>query len=137
MTLKLASKEEILQAIEDDNFAYFEDGEYITGEAVSQSYKTDEEYDAFWNRRDTKTLTPEEQADEEIIDSVQTVERHNDGDGRTMYLTLHFKPYDLFVSLNGTYSSHGSSSWQEVFVSEQVQQTIYVYNRVSNDEQGQ
>lgn len=132
MTLKLASKEEILNAVENEDFSYFEEGGYISGEAVSSSYKTDEDYDAFWDRRNTKTLTPEEQSDEEILDSVETVERHNDGDGRTMYQTVHFKPYDLYVTMLGTYSSHGSSYWEEVFVSERVEQTIYVYNRVVN-----
>jgi FtsZ-interacting cell division protein YlmF len=135
MPLRLASKEDILQAVEEEQFDYFDNEDYISGKPVSSSYKTDEDYDAYWNRRETNTLTPEEQADEETKDSAKVVEDHNDGDGRTMYKTIHFKPYDLYVTILGTYSSHGSSWWNDVFLSRPKEVTVVVYNRISDDEQ--
>ena len=65
---------------------------------------------------------------------VATREDDNDGDGRTMYLTLEFSFDDgepnLLVSLRGTYSSHGDSYWEEAFLSEPYTYTVTAYRKV-------
>lgn len=67
-------------------------------------------------------------------EGVTTLEDDNDGDGREMYLTLEFSFEDgepnLLVSLRGTYSSHGDSYWNEVFLSEPYTYTVTSYRRI-------
>lgn len=39
------------------------------------------------------------------------------GDGNERFATIHFKEYDLYVSLVGVYSSYGESTWDQIYVS--------------------
>jgi len=133
---RLAPKEEILQKVAKNDFSYFdeESQEYFLGDRLSIPEYDTPEFTA-WTKRiypddgSEPVLTPEEKAENEVEDSVKNVSSYNDGDGREKYMTYYFKPYDLYVTLEGLYSSWSGSSWHEVYVSEPIEHTIVCYER--------
>ena len=132
--LSLASKEEILEKIEEEDYSFFEEGRYFYGDTTEPGYYTPE-YQAYRKRLHPEDgsepqYTPAELAEKLVRDSVEEVENRNEGDGHAMYLTLHFKPYDMYVTLAGYYSSWGSSEWDEIFVSKPYEVTETYYARV-------
>jgi hypothetical protein len=133
---RLAPKEEILQKVAKNDFSYFdeESQQYFLGDRLDiPEYNTPE----FTARRkrfypddgSEPVLSPEEKAENEVENSVETVGSYNDGDGHQRYMTYYFKPYDLYVTLAGSYFSWGGSSWDEVYVSEPIEHTIVCYER--------
>ena len=48
---------------------------------------------------------------------IEWFDERNYGDGNEQFATVYFKPYDLYVSLIGTYSSYDGSTWEQCFVS--------------------
>lgn len=45
------------------------------------------------------------------------------GDGNEWYKTFHFPNWDFYVSIEGTYSSHGDSYWGSIYFSEPYEHT--------------
>lgn len=65
----------------------------------------------------TQTIASEFSECGDYQNLVEWKDERSYGDGNERYATIHFKQYDLYVSLIGMYSSHGSSTWDECFVS--------------------
>lgn len=118
MTLKLTTKEKILKKVKESDTDWFLEDKYFQGKPLDRDSWEAKDWIAFDKRRSTNTLLVEEQEEENVRSSVEGVQSYNDGDGNCQYKTLYFKPYDLYVSLVGTYSSWGEGSWDDVFVSE-------------------
>ena len=102
MTLRLASKEEILAKIQEKNVRWFRDQKYVLGQEEFEELDENEEK---WK------------AEGDFYRTIPTVEERNDGDGNDAYLTIHFKEHDMYVSLTGTYSSWDSTNYHRVFQS--------------------
>ena len=136
MPLALAPKEEILEKVAEKDWSYFAEdtSEFFIGDRIETPEYDSPEYES-WSKRmypddgSEPVLTPEEKAEEEVEKSVETVSRFNEGDGRGRYMTLHFKPYDLYVTLEGRYSSWGDSEWSDVYVSEPKEHIVISYDR--------
>ena len=150
--LELATEETILQKIENSDHDFFTNAEYYIGEKEPGTYqhkKTKKiisfaEFELIpWNipkGGDLNANNPLKSVykyvrsrDDEFYDeTVETVEEDNDGDGRDACLTLHFKPYDLFVKLEGRYSSYDGTEYDTVYVAETYKYTETRYRRITD-----
>lgn len=61
----------------------------------------------------------------DYVDLIEWVEQRSYGDGNERFATIHFKEYNLYVSLVGVYSSYGESTWDQIYVSKP-----YIYREV-------
>ena len=127
----LKPKEFFLEQVKNKKAAWFDkgynsdneffDGEYETGFFVNQrtgeKLTSDEYYATNMTQEQESEILYLESEDEKLHDLVKIVEERNDGDGNAAYMTFYFIPYDLYISLRGTYSSWGSTDYSEVFVS--------------------
>jgi hypothetical protein len=76
-----------------------------------------------------KALEHENQNTDEVYDLAEELERDGAYDGQDMTLTWFFKPYNLYVTLAGTYSSWGDSRWHDIFVSEPYTYEVRSFKR--------
>ena len=135
-TLKLASKEEILAKVAANDYNFFDedsdaDNHYWQGKSYDNTLEWGTpEYIAHRQRRAANALLPVELADKALKASVVMVEDDNDGDGNEMRKTIHFKDYDLYVSLRGYYSSWDNSQWENVYVTRPVEYTAVRFVQV-------
>ena len=137
MPLTLAPKEEIVAAVTAGDRDYFENRKYFQGNRIDHGRWGSDEYKEYMNRcnpRDGSTpqYTPEEKLEVDTENSVEEVEHRDEGDGHAQYMTIHFKPYDLYVSMTGRYSSYGDCSWNEVFISEPYPHTETRYRKITS-----
>lgn len=120
MAIKLASKEEILEHVEMNNCSWFENKEYISKSSLPRLEYNSPEY---IRRYVDRILTEEEEAENEVYASAYVIDDYNEGDGNTAQQTHYFKPYDLYVSLYGVYSSWDRTIYDNVYVTTPYQHT--------------
>jgi hypothetical protein len=124
--IKLASKEEILAKVQQNAHEWIDSQQFVIGKRIQH-----DDWKEWADRRRKNQYTADELEEAVVDDSYETVENDNDGDGREQRRTYHFKDYDLYVSLVGTYSSHGDCYWNDVFVSEPYEYTETRYKKKS------
>jgi hypothetical protein len=64
-------------------------------------------------------------------DEYKVVYNQSYGDGNDWFLTLYFEKYNLYVSLEGTYSSWDSSTWDSVSFSVPYEHTEIRYKNTT------
>ena len=151
MPLKLKTKEEIIKLVDEADSETIEEigskelGCFFDGEQDDETYwihpETKEHLTAewFWDERKNNGLTFDQaqklqkqcelvtcESDKEF-DRIKEVDWGNDGDGRDMWAVLHIPEYELYIKLNGTYSSWGNSEWDSMEIVQRKKKTIYVY----------
>lgn len=147
MPLKLKTKEEIIKLVEEadsktiTNIGGEDIGCFFDGEQDDETYwihpETKEHLNDRWFWEDDRTFEQAKklqseykhvvcQSDKEQ-DRVKFVDSGNRGDGRDMWTILHIPEYDLYIKLNGTYSSWGNSEWESIDIVKRKKKTIYVY----------
>jgi hypothetical protein len=130
MPLKLASKETISAAAANKDVGYFRDGNYFEGEYELVPHYDDAEFKVWYDRHTRNELTEAELSERELVRSVITMSKENDGNGREARGTLYFSSHALYVTLTGIYSSWNGVTYDDVFISKPVTHTITVFERI-------
>lgn len=123
MTITLVSREMIVLQVKARNYDWFLKCNYFSGKRISHGVVGTAEYNNWvariYHENGTKPqLTLEEYLEDEVEASVEELDISNSGDGSQCRRTMHFIPYNLYVTMLGTYSSWDSPKWDDVFFSE-------------------
>lgn len=65
-----------------------------------------------------------------LCGKIQLMDQRYYGDGNERFVTVHFVDHGIYVSVEGYYSSYGSSSWDTCYLSVPYTHTEIRFNRV-------